>query len=850
MAGANNFNNSNGTGSGSNGATYWSNSAGGSNFDSFYNSCSIASDGTIYVPGGNGNLYALNPNGTTKWTNSAAFSSSANESFNASCTIGSDGTIYQPGANGNLYAINPDGTSKWMNTDAATSGDTFNSNCTVGSDGTIYEPGYWGNLYAFNPNGTLKWANNAGFLNSDSFLAGCSIGSDGTIYIAGNAGYLYAINSDGTLSWANSDYAGTDAFNSSCTIGSNGTLYLAALSGTLYAFHSNGSHSWTNAAAWTNGDTFTSSASVGPGGVLYACGRLGTLYAIGTDGSSLWSNNLGLTNNDRYNSSCSVDADGTIYVPTGNGLVYAFNGSGTLVWTNSTGQTNADSYNSACAIGSGSSLYVASTYGTIYEIGTPGTPTVSSLSLSPSTITGGVTTSTATVTLSWNASPGGQVVNLSHQYPTYVTVPTSVTVPEGSSSATFTISSPQMWAIPFNDLITATSNSSQSTATLTVATTALQSVTVNPVSIGAGSTSTGTVTLGGPAPAGGWTVTLISGSPYFVSVPATVTIPAGASSATFTITSLTSTPTNSYLISAHDSVIWHNANLTVRSCGITNLTVSPTTISAGANTTGTITLNTSAPANGWTVNLSSGVPSEVTVPASVVVPSGATSLTFPITTKATSRSLTIGIYASDALAYKSTTVSVVGNLITGLSVSPTTIGGNGTSTGTITLLLPASTGGWKVNLSAGVPGAVSLPGTVTVPAGASSVTFTISGKESSHTYTTGIYASDGNSYQSTTLTVLGDGIASVSVAPTSVNGGTSATGTVTLTGPAPVGGWLVKLTAGAPGIVGLPTTVLVPAGSSSVNFSVTTKPVQSTLTSLVFATDGSSGASAYLTVLH
>ena len=193
---------------------------------------------------------------------------------------------------------------------------------------------------------------------------------------------------------------------------------------------------------------------------------------------------------------------------------------------------------------------------------------------------------------------------------------------------------------------------------------------------------------------------------------------------------------------------------------------------------------------------------------------------------------------------------MVGNLIIGLSVSPTTIGGNGTTTGTITLLSPASNGGWKVNLSAGVPGAVSMPATVTVPAGVSSTTFTIAGKESSHTYTTGSYASDGNSYQAASLTVFGDGIASVSVAPTSVMGGSGATGTITLTGPAPIGGWLVKLTAGAARVVGVPATVVVPAGATTADFAITTKPVQTTLTSLVFATDGSSGASSSLTVLH
>jgi hypothetical protein len=63
----------------------------------------------------------------------------------------------------------------------------------------------------------------------------------------------------------------------------------------------------------------------------------------------------------------------------------------------------------------------------------------------------------------------------------------------------------------------------------------LTSLTLNPTSvIGGLQASTGTVTLNGPAPAGGAIVTLSDNSAA-CSVPGTVTIPAGATSATFTV---------------------------------------------------------------------------------------------------------------------------------------------------------------------------------------------------------------------------------------------------------------------------------------------------------------------------
>jgi fibronectin type 3 domain-containing protein len=68
---------------------------------------------------------------------------------------------------------------------------------------------------------------------------------------------------------------------------------------------------------------------------------------------------------------------------------------------------------------------------------------------------------------------------------------------------------------------------------------ALVSLALNPTTVTAPAPSTGTVTLSGPAPAGGLTVTLASSDTRKARVPATVTVAAGQSSATFTVTTLT-----------------------------------------------------------------------------------------------------------------------------------------------------------------------------------------------------------------------------------------------------------------------------------------------------------------------
>jgi thermitase len=63
----------------------------------------------------------------------------------------------------------------------------------------------------------------------------------------------------------------------------------------------------------------------------------------------------------------------------------------------------------------------------------------------------------------------------------------------------------------------------------------LQSLAINPTEVQAGQSATGTVVLDRPAPAGGAVVQLSSSNSTRASVPSSVTVPAGATSATFTI---------------------------------------------------------------------------------------------------------------------------------------------------------------------------------------------------------------------------------------------------------------------------------------------------------------------------
>jgi hypothetical protein len=159
-------------------------------------------------------------------------------------------------------------------------------------------------------------------------------------------------------------------------------------------------------------------------------------------------------------------------------------------------------------------------------------PSVSAVTLSPSNTPAG-TTAQGTVSLSAAAAAQGATVALSSSNATVATVQMSVTVPAAATSATFTISAMS----PGTATITATLSGASRTATITVTGStggvALGSISLSPNSVVGGNPVTGTVMLTGAAPSGGAVVSLSGNDP--VTVPATVTVPAGATTATFTV---------------------------------------------------------------------------------------------------------------------------------------------------------------------------------------------------------------------------------------------------------------------------------------------------------------------------
>ena len=196
----------------------------------------ISSDGTIYVGSGSrfsndSLLYAINPDGSLKWTFEVG------TSMRSSPAIGSDGTIYIGSDDKKLYAIEDLGTfgnCKW----SYLTGGQVRSSPAIGSDGTIYFSTLDNEmLYALNSNGTLKWTyplpGDKGQVDGTGIdlISSPAIASDGTIYIgAVCTDTVHAVNPDGTRKWATCipSFDGVPQWNitSSPALSSNNTLYI------------------------------------------------------------------------------------------------------------------------------------------------------------------------------------------------------------------------------------------------------------------------------------------------------------------------------------------------------------------------------------------------------------------------------------------------------------------------------------------------------------------------------------------------------------------------------------------------------------------------------------------------
>jgi hypothetical protein len=158
----------------------------------------------------------------------------------------------------------------------------------------------------------------------------------------------------------------------------------------------------------------------------------------------------------------------------------------------------------------------------------------------------------------------------------------------------------------------------------------------------------GLVRLFLPAPAGGLAVQLSSSNPAAATVPASITVPAGTSARTFTALAIPVVEPTPVTITATVDGVSKTTRLTVEPPALDALTLGAAGILGGTKGTGEVGLNGPAPSAGFAVTLSSGDRALATVPTSVTVPGGTTTVRFTYTTAKVAKAMTVTLTASAA----------------------------------------------------------------------------------------------------------------------------------------------------------------------------------------------------------
>jgi hypothetical protein len=387
----------------------------------------------------------------------------------------------------------------------------------------------------------------------------------------------------------------------------------------------------------------------------------------------------------------------------------------------------------------------------------PSLPPLTGLSVSPSSVPGG-TPSTGRVMLGSAAPSGGATVDLGSNLPGSASVPATVTVPAGATSATFEVTT-----FPVDNTtvqLSATLGDTTQFAALSItrsASVAPSALSLNPTTVVGGNSSTGTVTLNAAAPSGGTVVTLSDDSAV-AGVPASVTLPAGATSRTFTVTTSAVTAQTQVVVSAAAGGVTRTATLTVN----TPSPAAPTPQSPANGATAVaqpVTLDWSDVPNAtrYEVRVDDSSPMSApfvanpTITTSQVTLNGLPGRQLWWRVRAQNAAGVFGPFSTMRSFTPQAAPSSAPSL-SSFALSPTSVTGGASSTGTVTLAAPAPSGGTEVSLTSS-NAAVSLPASVTVPGGQATASFTASTSSVTTQTSVTVTATAAGASRTATLTV-------------------------------------------------------------------------------------------------
>jgi RHS repeat-associated protein len=212
-----------------------------------------------------------------------------------------------------------------------------------------------------------------------------------------------------------------------------------------------------------------------------------------------------------------------------------------------------------------------------------------------------------------------------------------LTVPAGTTSATLIVTT-SLVTTDTQVTITAFHATTTKTATLSVLHPSgnyVSSVNITPAFIAGGTSASGTVTLALPSSDHGGSDIALASSNAALSVPASVRVNPNSTTSTFTIATNAVTGPVPVTVTASFGGVTQRMNVIVapeNAVTLASFTIAPTRVTGGAPALATVTLNRPAPFGGARVTVEARRRNIVTVPDAVVVPEGASLITFSIAT--------------------------------------------------------------------------------------------------------------------------------------------------------------------------------------------------------------------------
>ncbi|MFO1064868.1 MAG: FG-GAP-like repeat-containing protein [Pirellulales bacterium] len=430
-------------------------------------------------------------------------------------------------------------------------------------------------------------------------------------------------------------------------------------------------------------------------------------------------------------------------------------------------------------------------------------------------------------------------VNLSNSNASRVSSPATAVIPSGAQFVDVPISAVD------DDLLTGSvsatlggSSAGYFSVTAALIVTDYETLTIVPITSSIsekGGTTSATITRSNTNNSSALTVSLVSSDTTELTVPASVTIPAGQSSVSFTLTAVDDTlldgPQVVLITPTAAGYISNVLSETVTDFEQLDLTFNKTALAEDSRTAiGTVKRNNTDISQALTVSLSSNDTTELSVPASVTIPAGQSTVTFTATSVDDTLldGLQTGSVTASAAGYVSGSASMditdVENLTIAFSqatiyennaTTQMTVSRSNTDTATAQVVSLSTTNGLRTN----------APASVTIPAGSQSVTIDVTSIDdtllgNSEDLTFGVAAS-GYFGSQTTLTVNDYETLTISLDKSHIseNGG-SAQMTVTRSNTNSLSALVIAVSSSDQTELSTPATVTIPLNQRSVTFSV------------------------------